>query len=101
MMIEGGPRYLNSVKGHKEEPSIVGNFTGEVIDTIFIAYEIDKYRLSKVQKKKYGFGLVGGGNAEEGELCYAVSNNPELPPVELFYPNGLVFEDDIELISSR
>lgn len=92
----GLPRYLNSVKGHKEEPSIVGNFTGERIDTIYIAYEIDKYRLSNAQRKKYGFGLVGGGNVEEGELYYAVSNNPELPPVELFCPNGLVYEGDVD-----
>lgn len=92
----GLPRYLNSVKGHKEEQSIIGNFTGKGIDTIYIDYEFDKNRLSNAQIKKYGLGLVGGGNAEEGELYYAVSNNPELPPVELFCPNGLVFEGDVD-----
>lgn len=92
----GLPRYLNSVKGHKEVPSIVGNFTGEGIDTIYIDYEFDKNRLSNAQRKKYGFGLVGGENAEDGELCYAVSNNLKLPPVELFCPNGLVFEGDVD-----
>lgn len=92
----GLPRYLNSVKGHKEEQSIIGNFTGKGIDTIYIDYEFDKNKLSKAQRKKYGFGLVAGGNAEEGELYYAVSNNPKLPPVELFCPNGLVFEGDVD-----
>lgn len=92
----GLPRYLNSVKGHKEEQTIIGNFTGEGIDTIYIDYEFDKNRLSNAQRKKYGFGLVGGGNAEDEDLCYAVSNNPELPPVELFCPNGLVFEGDVD-----
>lgn len=92
----GLPRYLNSVKGHKEAPSIVGNFTGEGIDTVYIDYAFDKNRLSNAQRKKYGFGLVGGGNADEGELYYAVSNNPKLPPVELFCPNGLVYEGDVD-----
>lgn len=92
----GFPLYLNSVKGHKEEPLIVGNFTGEGIDTIYIDYEFDKNRISKAQKKKYGIGLAGGGNVEEGNICYAVSNNSKLPPVELFCPNGLVFEGDVD-----
>lgn len=47
----GLPRYLNSVKGHKEEQSIIGNFTGKGIDTIYIDYEFDKNKLSKAQRK--------------------------------------------------
>lgn len=47
----GLPRYLNSVKGHKEEQSIVGNFTGKGIDTIYIDYELDKNKLSNAQRK--------------------------------------------------
>lgn len=74
----GLPRYLNSVKGHNEEQLIVGNFIGDGIDTIFIASEIDQYRLSKAQKKKYVFGLVGGGNVDEDNISYAVSNNHKL-----------------------
>lgn len=92
----GLPRYLNSVKGHKEEEFIVGNFTGERIDTIYIAYEIDKTKYSKAQRKKYGFGILGGGNVEDSEICYAVSNNPKLPPLEIFSTNGLVFEGDVD-----
>jgi|GEM_PF-100247 len=93
---EGNRLYLNSVKGHEEVHTIIGNFTGEGIDTIYIDYEFDKNRLSNAQRKKYGFGFVGGGNVEEGALYYAVSNNPKLPPVELFCPNGLVFEGDVD-----
>lgn len=92
----GLPKYLNSVKGHKEESFIIGNFTGASIDTIYIDYDYNANKLSKSQKEKYGFGFVGGGNADESDLCYAVSNNPILPPVELFCPNGLVYEGDVD-----
>lgn len=88
--------YENSVRGHKEEPMIFGNFTGRGIDTIYIDDDFDKNSLSKAQRKKYGFGLAAGGNADESELSYAVSNNPILPPVELFCPNELVFEGDVD-----
>ena len=91
----GLPRYRDSVKGHNEVPSIIGNFTGEGVDTIYIDYEFDKNKLSKSQQRKYGFGLVGGSAEDERYLYYAVSNNPKLPPVELFSPNGLVFEGDV------
>ena len=91
----GLPKYLNSVKGHKEEQSIVGNFTGNGLDTIFIS---DKplMKLTASEKKQYGFGYIADGNAEEDWIWYAVSNNPEIPPVELFCPNGLVFEGDVD-----
>lgn len=93
--IWGIPKYLNSVRGHNEKAYIVGNFSGTGIDTIFIADEPLR-PLTKVDRKKYGFGLVGGGAAEDDNLQYAVSNNPKLPPVELFCPNGLVFEGDVD-----
>jgi SanA protein len=93
----GGFRlYFNSVKGHMESDMIVGNFTGNGIDTIYVDCNFDKSRLSKAERQKYGIGFAGGGNSDEYNICYAVSNNPVLPPVELFCPNGLVLEGDLD-----
>lgn len=91
----GVPMYLNSVKGYKEEDFIVGNFTGLGIDTIFIA-DAPLRELSNAEMKRLGFGLVAGGDAEKYQIRYAVSNNPDIPPVELFCPNGLVLEGDVD-----
>lgn len=88
--------YFNSVKGHAESDMIVGNFTGAGIDTIYVDCNFDKSRLSKAERQKYGIGFAGGGNSDEYNICYAVSNNPVLPPVELFNPNGLVLEGDLD-----
>ena len=94
---DGGFRlYFNSVKGHMESDMIVGNFTGNGIDTIYVNCNFDKSRLSKAERQKYGIGFAGGGNSDEYNICYAVSNNPVLPPVELFNPNGLVLEGDLD-----
>ena len=87
--------YLNSVKGHLEVDTIIGNFTGNGIDTIWIAGEPLR-PLSAKERKRYSIGVVGGGDAEEEYISYAVSNNPDIPPVELFCPNGLVFEGDVD-----
>lgn len=91
----GIPVYLNSVKGHIEEDLIVGNFTGNGLDTIFIS---DKplRNFTSAEKRRYGFGYIAGGDAEEDWIYYAVSNNPNIPPIELFCPNGLVYEGDVD-----
>ncbi len=89
----GMPLYLNSVKGHKEEQLIVGNFTGNGLDTIFIS-EKPLRKLTASEKKLYGIGAAG--EADEEWTYYAVSNNPNIPPVELFCPNGLVYEGDVD-----
>lgn len=91
----GVPMYLNSVKGHKEEQYIVGNFTGNGMDTIFIS-DTPLKKLTASEKKRYGFGYLANGNAEEDWICYAVSNNPNIPPVEIFTTYGLVNEGDVD-----
>lgn len=80
----GLPEYLNSVKGHREEMLITGNFTGHSIDTIFVLEEeIDSMH-----------------NMYDSYKFYAVSNNPNLPTIELFgcgYATPLlVFEGDLD-----
>lgn len=80
----GLPEYLNSVKGHREERMITGNFTGLGIDTIYVVEEeIDSI-----------------DNMYERYRFYAKSNNPELPIIEMFgcgYATPLlVYEGDID-----
>lgn len=85
--------YLNSVKGHKEENFIVGNFTGLGMDTIFIA-DTPLRELSNAERKRLGFGL--GNGTESYPIRYAVSNNSDIPPVEVYSPSGLVLEGDVD-----
>lgn len=78
------PEYLNSVKGHKEESMITGNFTGLGIDTIYVVEEeIDSIH-----------------NMYDRYKFYAKSNNPELPTIEMFgcgYATPLlVYEGDVD-----
>lgn len=76
--------YGNSVKGHDERDTIVGNFTGEGLDTIYVTQVINQKAKDREDMCKY----------------YAQSNNPELPRIELFGCLGsspkLVFEGDLD-----
>lgn len=78
------PEYLNSVKGHKEERAIVGNFTGFGIDTIYVVEEKIDSIYDMLDEYKF----------------YAKSNNPALPKIELFgcgYATPkLVYEGDVD-----
>lgn len=75
--------YLNSVKGHKEEPMIIGNFTGFGIDTIYVKEETNDLH-----------------DMYEGYKFYAKSNNPILPTIEMYgcgYATPmLVYEGDVD-----
>lgn len=72
--------YLNSVKGHREESLITGNFTGLGIDTIYVVKE----EIDSIYDIKF----------------YAKSNNPNLPTIEMFgcvYATPmLVYEGDVD-----
>ena len=76
--------YLNSVKGHKEESMIAGNFTGFGIDTIYVVEEEIDCIHNMYDRYKF----------------YAKSNNPELPTIEMFgcgYATPLlVYEGDVD-----
>lgn len=76
--------YLNSVKGHKEESMITGNFTGLGIDTIYVVEEEIDSIYDMYDRYKF----------------YAKSNNPELPTIEMFgcgYATPLlVYEGDVD-----
>lgn len=72
--------YVNSVKGHKEERCIVGNFTGHGLDSLYV----EEVRDYEKWETKY----------------YAKSNNPQIPTMELFGYTGcapkLVYEGDVD-----
>lgn len=76
--------YENSVKGHKEESRITGNFTGAGIDTLYVVKEMIDSIDDWNDRFKY----------------YAKSNNPDLPSIELFGCLGatplLVYEGDVD-----
>lgn len=76
--------YDNSVKGHNERDTIVGNFTGEGLDTIYVNQVINEKAADREDMCKY----------------YAQSNNPKLPRLELFgclaLSPKLVFEGDLD-----
>lgn len=79
--------YINSIKGHNEQDTITGNFTGLGIDTLYVASEYiepDSDDDWHTYRAKY----------------YAKSNNPQLPTIELYgciYASPLlVYEGDVD-----
>lgn len=82
--ITGEIMYENSVKGHKEELLIVGNFSGLGIDTLYVDEVINEEAEAYYDKVKY----------------YAKSNNPDIPSIELYgcYECSplLVYEGDVD-----
>ena len=77
-------RSINTVAGHDERDTIVGNFTGKGLDTLYVVASERDTSVDYELSVKY----------------YAVSNNPKIPRVELYgYPNvapRLVFEGDLD-----
>ena len=65
---------LNSVAGHDERDTIVGNFTGHGLDTLYIISVKSDYDTTKEWN-----GLLW----EESCVYYAVSNNRRIPKNEL------------------
>lgn len=76
--------YDNSVAGHLEQDTIVGNFTGLGIDTLYVKTVFDENAEDIEDRVKY----------------YARSNNPDLPAIELFGCTSarpqLVYEGDVD-----
>lgn len=77
-------QYINHVTGHEECDSIVGNFTGYGLDTIFVvSREIETV-------DKLGFTIK----------YFAVSNNPQIPEIEIFgcltSQPQIVYEGDVD-----
>ena len=74
--------FINSVKGHDEKDTIIGNFTGNGIDTLFVKRIVDcKCSLDKNynQEKHLSHELD-----DELVKYYMVSTNPSLGQMELF-----------------
>ena len=85
-------KYLNSVKGHIEKDTIIGNFTGLGMDTLYVCMEENF-----PQELEQPYSLE---DFLEYQHYYARSNNPDIPDVEIFgMPYGapqLVFEGDLD-----
>lgn len=79
------PPFMNHVLGHDERDTIVGNFTGKGMDTLYIV-------MREVTGDDDDLGL--------GVKFYAVSNNKHIPEIELFGdpadPPKIVFEGDVD-----
>ncbi len=78
------PPCLNSVAGHDERDTIVGNFTGRGLDTLYVVQ-------SEPDTTQYW---------EEAISYYAVSNNKKIPPMRLYghvrVAPHIVFEGDLD-----
>jgi SanA protein len=76
---------INFAEGHEARDTIVGNFTGKGIDTIYV------YTENHFPKKD---------EYDQYNAYYAKSNNPELPTIELWgcddYQPMLVYEGDLD-----
>ena len=81
---EGWLRSINTVAGHDERDTIVGNFTGKGLDTLYVVASERDTSVDFESSVKY----------------YAVSNNPKIPRVELYgHPSvalRLVYEGDLD-----
>jgi len=74
--------YINSVKGHDEQDTIIGNFTGSGIDTLYVKRVVGcKCDLEKDYDEEEHFA-----HEMDNELVryYLTSTNPTLGKVELF-----------------
>lgn len=75
--------YDNTVAGHNEQDTIVGNFTGLGIDTLYVKTVFNE-----------------DAPVEERIKYYARSNNPDLPAIKLFGCTSaspqLVYEGDVD-----
>ena len=74
--------YINSVKGHNEQDTIIGNFTGNGIDTLYVERVVAcNCNVEKGYNKEEHFA-----HEIDDELVkyYLTSTNPALGKVELF-----------------
>ena len=74
--------YINSVKGHEERDTIMGNFTGKGIDTLYVERVVE---CECALNKDYDEGKHFAHETDD-ELVkyYLTSTNPSLGKVELF-----------------
>lgn len=79
--------YWNNVKGHKEEQFIVGNFTGNSVDTIY---------MDNLYPDESDWSMEKWLEMQYEMLVVARSNNKRLPDVPLYQPSGLVYEGDLD-----
>ena len=90
-------KYLNSVKGHLEQTSISGNFTGSGMDTLYVSKKID---LSYTEQENENPDHLSPIYLANHTHFLVISNNPLLPKIEIYgrwnNPPKLVFEGDLD-----
>lgn len=89
------PLYVNSVMAHNEQDTIVGNFTGHGIDTLFVeAICEDRYTMEPVDTTE------SVDLNDEPCRFYLSSNNKRIPTIEIYGtwydPPKLVNEGDLD-----
>lgn len=81
-------RDINTIDAHDEQDTIVGNFTGKGIDTLYV---------EMVKNPKYS---VQNDDMEQMYIYYLSSNNKSIPKIELYgcdaAPPKLVNEGDLD-----
>ena len=81
--IDESMQSINSVRGHNEQDTIIGNFTGSSLDTLFV------------------FKVVGQNEDRyQSTHFFLKSTNPQIPSIELYgyadEPPMLVYEGDLD-----
>lgn len=81
-------RDINTIDAHDEQDTIVGNFTGKGIDTLYV---------EMVENPKYN---IQNDDMEQMYIYYLSSNNKSIPKIELYgcdaAPPKLVKEGDLD-----
>ena len=81
-------RDINTIDAHNEQDTIVGNFTGRGIDTLYV---------EMVENPKYN---IQNDDMEQMYIYYLSSNNKNIPKIELYgcdaAPPKLVNEGDLD-----
>lgn len=81
-------RDINTIDAHNEQDTIVGNFTGKGVDTLYV---------EMVENPKYN---IQNDDMEQMYIYYLSSNNKNIPKIELYgcdaAPPKLVNEGDLD-----
>ena len=95
------PSPNNSVLGHEEKESIVGNFRGDTIDRLTV---VPRFKHEYIEEEPYSEFFLDGKQISEAYyteeaqyLWRVVSYHNTLPPLDVFgYHPHLVFEGDLD-----
>lgn len=95
------PSAVNSVLGHEERESIIGNFRGDTIERLTV---VPRFKMEYIEEIPYSEFFLDGKQISEAYyteeaqyLWRVVSYHNTLPPLDVFgYHPHLVFEGDLD-----